>query len=321
MDVFTVAEHREGELKPESLELLNLANLTKGNGRSHAIILGKNAGRIGEPLAKYADNVWAVENEALETVNPELYVDIVHQIVAEKKAALVLLGDTPFGKETAPCLAVKLNAPVQTDVIRVEVSNKVSISKKVCQGKAVMDIELIKSDFYVLTVRQGVFREGPQVTGDIEVLPIKPTLVPRRNFVKYIEPEVGEVDISKEEVVVTVGRGIGDSSKMSLAEDLARLLGGVTAGSRPVIDNGWLPKDRQVGSSGRVISPKCYLALGVSGASQHVAGMRDSGLIIAINKDSEAPIFGVAEYCVNGDVHEIVPELVKQLRNIKEEHD
>jgi len=129
---------------------------------------------------------------------------------------------------------------------------------------------------------------------------------------------VGEVDISKEDVVVTVGRGIGDSSKMSMAEDLAKLLGGVTAGTRPVIDNGWLPKDRQVGASGRVISPKFYLGLGVSGASQHVAGMRGSGLIIAINKDSEAPIFRVAEYCITGDVHEIVPELVNQILKIKE---
>lgn len=318
MEIFTVSEYSEGGLVPVSFELLHLANSIKEDDKSNAIILGKNAGMVGKPLAEYADKVWAIDDEILEHYNPELYVDIIHQLLGENKPALVLFGDTPFGKETAPCLAVKLNAPVQTDVISVEISEEVSISKYVCQGKAMIDTNLRKSDFYVLTVRQNIFREGLEVNGDIEIVSIKPSIAPRRNFVKHIEPEVGEVDITKEDVVVTVGRGIGDRSKMDMAEDLAKLLAGVTAGSRPVIDNGWLPKDRQVGSSGRVIRPKCYLGLGVSGASQHVAGMRDSGLIIAINKDSEAPIFGVAEYCVTGDVHEIVPELVNQIRNIKE---
>ena len=317
MEVFTVAEHSQGEPASVSFELLNLANLIKGDGKSNAIILGKNAGTVGKPLANYADKVWAVDDEALENYNPELYMDIIHQILGGNKPALVLFGDTPFGKETAPCLAVKLNAPVQTDVISVEVSDEVSISRYLCQGKALIDMVLRKSEFYVLTVRQNVFREGPQVTGEIEVVSIKPSIAPRRNFVKHIELEVGEVDISIEDAVVTVGRGIGDASNMVIAEDLAKLLGGVTAGTRPVIDNGWLPKDRQVGQSGRVISPRLYFGLGVSGASQHVAGMRDSGLIIAINKDPDTPIFGVAEYCVTGDVNELVPELINQIRKIK----
>lgn len=317
MEVVTVAEHNEGELASVSLELLNLANLIKGDGRSNAIILGKNAGKVGEPLTKYADKVWAVDDEALENYNPELYIDIIHQILGGNNPALVLFGDTPFGKETAPCLAVKLNAPIQTDVINVEVSDEVCISKYLCQGKAVIDMELKKSEFYVLTVRQRVFKEGPEVRGDIEVVSIKSSIAPKRKFIKYIEPEIGEVDISKEDVVVTVGRGVGDASKMSMAEDLAKLLGGVVAGSRPAIDNGWLSKDRQVGSSGKVINPKLYFGLGVSGASQHVSGMKDSDLIIAINKDPEAPIFGVAEYCIIGDIVQIVPAVINKLAQIK----
>ena len=317
MEIFAVAEHCEGELASVSFELLHLANRIKGAGKSNAIILGKNAGTVGEPLAKYADKVWAIEDEALGSYNPELCTDIIRQVLGEHKPALVLFGDTPFGKETAPCLAVKLKAPVQTDVIRVEVSDEVRVSKYLCQGKAVIDMVLRKSEFYVLTVRQNVFREGLQVTGQIELVSLKPSLAPRRTFVKYIEPEVGEVDITTKDVVVTVGRGIGDASKMNIAEDLAKLLGGVVAGTRPVIDNGWLPKDRQVGQSGKVIRPKLYFGLGVSGASQHVAGMKESGLIIAINKDPDAPIFGVAEYCVAGDVHEIVPELINQIQKVK----
>jgi electron transfer flavoprotein alpha subunit len=317
MEIFAVAEHRVGELSPVSFELLNLANLIKGDGKSNAVVLGKNAGKVAEPLAKYADRVWAVEDEALENDNPELCMDVIQQIIKAKKPALLLFGDTPFGKETAPYLAVKLNAPVQTDVIRVEVSHEVRISKYLCQGKAVMDVALGEAEFYVLTVRQRVFKGGPQVTGEVDVVSLKPSIAARRNFVKYIEPEVGDIDISKEEIVITVGRGIGDSSKMSVAEDLAKLLGGVTAGTRPAVDNGWLSKDRQVGQSGKVITPRLYFGLGVSGASQHIAGMRDSDLIIAINSDPDAPIFGVAEYGVVGDVREVVPVLIEQIRQIK----
>lgn len=318
MDIFIVAEHSKGELVPVSFELLNCANMIKGDGKSNAIIMGKDAGEMGELLAEYADKVWVMKDEAFESYNPELFVDIIHQILGENKPALLLFGDTPFGKETAPLLAVRLSAPVQTDVINIEISDKVNISKYVCQGKAVMDMELRNSEFYVLTIRQNIFKDGPRVSGAIEMVSISPSISPRRNFVKYIDPTIGEVDISKEDIVVTIGRGIGDASKMSIAEDLALILGGVTAGTRPAIDNGWLPKDRQVGQSGKVISPKLYFGLGVSGASQHVAGMKDSGLIIAINKDPDAPIFGVAEYCVAGDVHQIIPELLNQIRKVKE---
>jgi electron transfer flavoprotein alpha subunit len=317
MEVYTIAEHNEGNLASVSCELLNLANSIKGDGKSNAIILGGDAGSIGESLTKNADKVWAVNDDAFDNFNPELYIDIIQKIVGENKPALILFGDTPFGKETAPCLAVKLNAPVQSDVIKVEVAEEVSVSKFLCQGKTMVDMALVKSDFYVLTVRESIFKDGLELNGEIEVVSLEPSIEPRRGFVKYIEPEAGEIDITKEDVVVTVGRGIGDASKMGMAEDLAAALSGVTAGTRPAIDNKWLSKDRQVGASGKTIIPKFYMALGVSGASQHVAGMKDSDLIIAINKDPDAPIFGVAEYYIVGDVNEIVPELTNQIQKAK----
>jgi len=318
MQIFAVAEHSRGELVSVSFELLNLANLIKGGGKSNAIVLSKNARVFAEQLAKYADKVWAIEDEAFENYNPELYIDVISQMMLrENKPALVLIGDTSFGKEFAPCLAVKLNAPVQTDVVGIDLSDGVSISKYISQGKVMIDMALRNSEFYVLTVRQKVFKEGPEVRGDIQVISEKHSIAPRRKFIKYIEPEVGEVDISRENVLVTVGRGIGDLSKMKIAEELAKLLGGVVAASRPVVDYGWLPKDRQVGISGKVVDPKLYLGLGVSGASQHVMGMSDSELIIAINKDPEAPIFEVAEYGIVGDIFEIVPKVVNKLRQIK----
>ena len=317
MQIFAIAEYRRGELASASFELLNLANLIKEGGQSNAIVLGKNSRVFAEQLAKYADKVWAVEDEALENYDPELYIDVIFELLRRNKPALLLISDTSFGREFAPCLAVKLNAPVQTDVVGVDLSDGVSITRYISQGKVMIDMKLRNSEFYVLTIRQRIFKEGPEVRGDIEVISIKPSIVPRRSFIKYIDPQVGEVDITREDVLVTVGRGIGDLSKMNIAEELAKLLGGVVAGSRPVVDYGWLPKDRQVGVSGKAVNPKLYLGLGVSGAFQHIMGMSDSELIIAINKDPEAPIFEVAEYGIIGDIFEIVPELVHKLRQIK----
>ena len=318
MDVFIVAEHRNGELASISFELLNLANSIKGVNNSIAIVLSQNSKAMAEQLAKYADKVWAIEDGMFTYYNPEVYTEVIQTLIKGNKSALVLIGDTSSGRELAPYLALKLDAPVQTDVVDVDVTaDEVSISKYLFQGKVMIDMELRRAEFYVLTVRQGIFKDCPEIRGNIEVIEVKPSIIPRREFIKYVEPEVGDVDISKEDILVTVGRGIADPSKMGIAEELANLLGGVLAGSRPAVDYGWLPKDRQVGISGKVVSPKLYLGLGVSGASQHVMGMKDSELIIAINKDPEAPIFQVAEYGISGDIFEIVPEIISQLRQVK----
>ena len=317
MEIFAIAEHRRGELHPVSFELLNLTNLLKGGGKSNAVVLGKNAHVFAEQLAKYADKVLAIEDEALENYDPELYSDVILQVLKGDKPALVLIGNTIPGAELAPCLAVRLNASVQTDVVNVEISDGIRISKYICQGKVMVDVKLRNSEFYVLSVRQGVFKNGPEVRGNFEVISIKPSTAPRRKFIKYIEPEIGEVDISKEDVLITVGRGLKDSSNMVIAEELAKLLGGVVAGTRPTVDYGWLSKDRQVGTSGKTVTPKLYLGVGISGAFQHVMGMKDSELIIAINKDPRAPIFAVAEYGIIGDIFEIVPKVIDKLRQIK----
>jgi electron transfer flavoprotein alpha subunit len=314
MEIFTIAEHRRGELNPVSFELLNLTNLIKGDGKSNAIVLGNNARVFAEQLAKYADKVLAIEDEALENYSPELYSDVILQVLKGDKPTLVLIGNTTSGIELAACLAVKLNSPVQSDVVNVEISDGISISKYICQGKVMVDMKLRNSEFYVLLVRQGVFKNGPEIRGNFEVISIKPSTAPRRKFIKFIEPESGEVDISKEDILITVGRGLKDSSNMVIIEELAKLLGGVVAGTRPTIDYGWLPKDRQVGTSGKTVTPKLYLGVGISGASQHVMGMKDSELIIAINKDPTAPIFEVAEYGIIGDIFDIVPKVIDKLR-------
>ncbi len=316
MKIFCVAEYRFDELNPLSVELLNLANQIKGDGSSEAVVIGKDVGKYAEELAKYADKVWKIEDESLENYNPELYIDVLMQLIEKEKPDMVLVGNTSQGGEFAPYLAAKMNAPIATDVVGVDVSDGVKVSRYLMQGKLMVDLKL-KSTPCVLTVRQGVFKEGPEVNGEIVDAGIKPTKEPARKFLGYIEPEVGEVDIAQADIIVSVGRGIEDASNIELAEELAQLLGGVVAGSRPVIDNGWLPKDRQVGISGKVVKPKLYLALGISGAFQHVMGMKDSELIIAINKDPEAPIFGVAHYGAVADLFDVVPEMIEKLKELK----
>lgn len=317
MRVFAVAEIRLGELDPVSVELLNLANAIKGDGKSEAVVIGKDVGKFAEELAKYADVVWKIEDESLENYNPELYADVLLQLFEREKPNLILFPNSSRGAELAPLVASKLNAPIATDVVGVEVKDGIKVSRYIFQGKLMVDIMLKKAECYVLTVRQGVFKEGEETKGEVKEAGIKPSITPRREFVGIIEPEVGEVDISQADIIVSVGRGIEDASNIELAEELAKLLGGVVAGSRPVIDNGWLPKDRQVGISGKTVKPKLYLALGISGAFQHVMGMKDSELIIAVNKDPEAPIFGVAHYGIVGDIFEIVPVLIEKLQKIK----
>ena len=318
MHVFCVAENTNGKLSDMSFELLNLANTIKGEGKSSILVLGRNIGVFADELSKYADTVLAIDDEGLSNYNPELYSGYICNTVQKNDQALILFGDTPFGREVAPYLAAKLKAPVQTDVVAVDLSDGVSISRHLWQDKVMVDMKLAGSDFYVLTVRQNVFKTGPEVGGEIIQISDRLSLSSKRRFVRYIEPEsgvgAGDVDITKKDVLVTVGRGIGGASNIKMAEDLAELLGGAVAASRPVVDNGWLPQSRQVGVSGKMVRPKLYISLGVSGSTQHVAGMNNSELVIAVNKDPEAPIFQVAHYYVCGDMFAILPGLIDKLR-------
>ena len=317
MRVFAIAEIGSKELDPVSIELLNLANAIKGDGTSEAVVIGDDVSSYAEELAQHADRVWKVEDSELKNYNPELYVDVLLQLFSKEKPDVVLVANSSRGAEYAPVLAVKLNAPVVTDIVGLDVSNGVRATRYIFQGKLLVDVLVREAETYVFTVRQGVFKDECTVQGEIVDSGIKPSAEVKREFVGIVEPEAGEVDISQADVVVSVGRGIDDASNIELAEELAEVLGGVVAGSRPVIDSGWLPKDRQVGISGKTVKPKLYLALGISGAFQHIMGMKDSELIVAVNKDPEAPIFGVAQYGIVGDIFDVVPALIEKLREIK----
>ncbi|MEM3464839.1 MAG: electron transfer flavoprotein subunit alpha/FixB family protein [Candidatus Jordarchaeales archaeon] len=310
MRVFAVAEHRLGEINPVSLELLNFANKIKGDGTSEAVIVGDDVRALSSVLASCADKVWALSGSQLEHYNPESHADVLLQLFEKEPPDLVLLGNTSQGCELAPLLAVRLRCPIVTDVVGASVEGGLIVSRYIYQGKLMVDLKLNRTPC-VLTVRQGVFKEGIELRGEVTELRLTPSKPLRRRFSRIIEPEEGEIDVSKAEVIVAVGRGAAPSLK--LAEKLASLLNGAVAGSRPVIDSGLLAKDRQVGISGKTVKPKVYLALGISGAFQHVMGMKDSELIIAVNKDPQAPIFNVAHYGVIADVQELLPKLLSKV--------
>ena len=317
-EIAVLAEHRRGEIREITLEILTFARrLAEKTGHAvTAIILGNNVDDEAGILAGYCDEVVQVEDERLGFFVSDLYQEVLKSIIEERRPRLLLMGHTSYGIELAPSLAVSLNVPLMTDCVNVELAeDKVSVVRPMYGGKLYARINIKSSGTVILTLSQGIAKPS-KLDGKGEIIKVKPTIArkPRKKFIGYVEPERGEVDISSADVIVAVGRGIHDSSNLPMADELAKLLGGVLACSRPIVDKGWLPPDRQVGSSGKTVKPKLYMALGISGAFQHIQGMKNSQLIIAVNKDPNAPIFNIAHYGVVEDMFKIMPLLIEKIK-------
>ncbi len=318
-EIFVLAEHRQGELRDVTFEML-------GKGQElaaamdeplTAVLLGHSVDGFATELAKQASQVLVAEDERLEHFNSAAYQQVLAHLITGRKPSLVLIGHSACGMDLAPSLATQLDLPLVTDCVGLEVEDgQLFAVREMYGGKVSARIAFRQADVYMATVRQAAFpfEEGELLSGEIIAVdsPLTEEIKSKR-FIEYVEAAVGEVDISQADVVVAVGRGIKEEDNMSLVERLAEALGGVLAGSRPVVDAGWLPPDRQVGQSGRTVKPKLYLAVGISGASQHVVGMRASSTIVAINKDPDAPIFKVAHYGIVDDLLKVVPALTAQL--------
>lgn len=320
-EVIVLAEHRRNEIRDITFEMLTKGRQLTEKIRSElvAVIFGKNIRDKAEILAKYADKVLLVDDDRFEFFNSDVYQQALSMIIRERKPLLTMIGHTSYGLDLAPSLAVSLNIPLVTDCLELEFSNGSLIAtRQMYGGKIYCKILVKKSESYIATIRQGIITpiEG-KTRGEIIELP-PPVIDPvKKKFIEYVLPTVGEVDISSADILVAIGRGIKDQANIPLAEELAKTLGGVLACSRPIVDKGWLPSDRQVGSSGKTVKPKLYLALGISGAFQHIIGMKNSQLIIAINKDPNAPIFNVAHYGVVEDLFKIVPILVDKIKEVR----
>lgn len=322
-EIFVLAEHRQGQLRDITFEMLTKGKelAEKTNTELTAVLLGKDVKEHAKLLSGYAKRVLLVEDAKLESFNSEAYQKVLSSLIKERKPLVTLIGHTSFGVDLAPSLAYSLNTPLATDCIDFRFENeKLTVTRQMYGGKVNVDGTLRKAESYILTVRPATFQPEKIASSNGEIIELPSPLTEEtteKRFIEYVLPPPGGVDITAADVLIGIGRGIKDIAEIPQVDELANTIGGVLACSRPIVDKGWLPNDRQVGSSGKTVKPKLYIALGISGAFQHVLGMKNSDLIIAVNKDPNAPIFSVADYGVVEDLFKIVLSLKNKISELK----
>jgi electron transfer flavoprotein alpha subunit len=322
-EIFVLVEHRQGKIRDITHEMLAAGEkLASQQGvSSTAVLLGHRAKDLAEELALRGSKVVVVEDAQLEHFNSIPYQKVLSSLIAKYQPLLTLIGHTAFGMDLAPSLSVELGFPLVTDCIDLSFEeNRLKAVRSIYGGKVNANVSLRQSKGYVATVRPGVFSPGPpsEKKGGIimESSPLQGS-IDAKKFIEYIEAPITGEDITQAEIIVSVGQGIGGPEHIPMIEEVAKSLGGVVACSRPVVDRNWLPKERQVGISGKTVKPKVYIAIGISGAFQHVTAMQGSETIIAINKDSRAPIFGVADYGIVDDFLNVIPILKEKAKGMK----
>lgn len=318
-DILFLVEHLHGKVLDISYILAAQAKelASQTGGKSIAVILGKDLKKISWDLS--ADELWLCDHPTLAEFTAEGYVEVLRNLVHKHQPGLVFFGDSSIGGETASTLAAKLNLPIANNVVEVcKEGDRFVYSGKLFAGKMAIKGEL-SGNCVLIAIQPGGFKVE-QGKGAIEIVSEMdvPDLSGLRTKVRKInEPEAGDVDITEQKVLVVVGRGIQQGDNMELAEELATELGTVVAGSRPVIDQAWLPITRLIGKSGKAVKPAVYLAFGISGAPEHTETIMDSEVIIAINTDEKAPIFNIAKYGAVADMLDVMPALTQQIRRLK----
>ncbi len=319
--VLIVAEHREGKIQGPTLEMIAKGRdmVTKHGGKLSIVLFGHGVDAMAAELAQYpVDQVLQGEHEALKFYTPEGYAQALRAAVDSVDPLIILIAHTTQGYDFAPRLAAEWNLPLASGVVDVAVEGQtLVVTRRVLNEKIAVDIEMSGAQRYIVTIRAATFKPAEKCGAGAQVnkinIQVDPTKIVRK-VLGIEKPQVADVDISAADVIVAVGRGIGKKENLVLVQDLAKMLNGVVGASRPITDAEWLPKTRQVGQSGKTVKAKLYIACGISGAMQHVAGMKDSGLIIAVNTDPGAPIFEYAHYGIVGNVLEVLPALMKSLK-------
>jgi electron transfer flavoprotein alpha subunit len=324
--ILVIVEQREGKLNRVSWETIaaGQAIAAETGWTLEAAVAGANVSAIASEVAqKKVSKVYDVESAKLEPYTPDAFAHALKDFLGKHPAKLVLMPHTYQVRDFVPKLATAMETTAITDAIgyRHE-SGKVVFTRQMFQGKFVADVSFAGSGPCFVTFQNGSFR-GDKAEAGAAPAPIEKVNVEVPNDVVRNKPQEvfkeakQAVDLTQAEIIVSVGRGIKEQKNIELAKQLADALGGELAASRPICDNGWLPMDRQIGSSGQTVAPKLYLALGISGAIQHIVGMKGARNIIAINKDSEAPIFEISDYAVVGNLFDIVPPLIEEIKKAK----
>lgn len=324
--ILVVVEQREGKLNRVSFETLTGAQAIAAQTGwvLEAAVVGNGVGDVAsEVAAKKVARVYDIESPKLESYTPDGFVAALKGFVEQKQPKLVLMPHTYQVRDFAPRLATMLNRALICDAIGFKYeSGKLLFTRPMFQGKFVADVSFDGDAPYFATFQSGAYRGDLVEAGDAPA-PVETVSAEIADGAIRNKPEAPfkeakqAVDLTQAEIIVSVGRGIKEQKNIELAQQLAAALGGEIAASRPICDSGWLPMDRQVGSSGQTVAPKLYLALGISGAIQHLVGMKGARSVIAINKDSEAPIFEIADIAVVGNLFDIVPPLIEEVKKAK----
>jgi len=328
--ILVVVEQREGKLNRVSWETITAGQViaAQTGWTLEAAVVGSNSGSgiaaiAAEVAAKKLAKVYAVESARLEPYTPDAFAYALQQLLEKHPAKLVLMPHTYQVRDFVPKLATALQTTAISDVIgfRSE-AGKLLFTRQMFQGKFVADVSFAGNGPCFVTFQNGSYRadkvEAGAAAAPVETVNVEiPDGIIRNKPEEVFKEAKQAVDLTQAEIIVSVGRGIKEQKNIDLAKQLADALGGELAASRPICDNGWLPMDRQIGSSGQTVAPKLYLALGISGTIQHIVGMKGSRSIVAINKDSEAPIFEIADYAIVGNLFDIVPPLIEEVKKAK----
>jgi electron transfer flavoprotein alpha subunit len=324
--ILVVVEQREGKLNRVSWETITAGQaIAAATGWAlEAAVVGSGVNSIASEVAgKKVAKVYDIESPKLEPYTPDALAAGLKQFLESKQPKLVLMPHTYHVRDFVPKLATAMGRTVISDCIGLkQESGKLVFTRQMFQGKLAADVSFTSDAPWFVTFQNGAFRgdkaEAGAAAAAVETVNVEIADGVIRNKPQEVFKEAKQaVDLTQAEIIVAVGRGIKEQKNIEIAKNLADALGGDLAASRPICDSGWLPMDRQIGSSGQTVAPKLYLALGISGAIQHIVGMKGSRAIIAVNKDSEAPIFEIADYAVVGNLFDIVPPLIEEVKKAK----
>jgi len=315
--IFAYIEHKGGVADDSAVELVAAAKTIDAAAAPTAVLTGWGADldAVSTALCPSYSEVWKIANEALAYPNAELVRKALVKVIPE--GSIVLIPHAHFGVDLGPGLSVKLNSPFVSDVLGIEglEGGWLKVVRQEFGGQVNAHVRCDVSSGAVISIRPGAFNpvESAPVGGHIVGKSVC-ALEAGRRYLETIVAESGDVDITKHQVLVSIGRGIQEKDNVGIAQDLADALGAAVSCSRPVVDAKWLEKSRQVGSSGQTVKPKVYLACGISGSFQHLAGLKGNPFIVAINKNPKAPIFQVADVGIVDDILEFLPELTNKIR-------
>ena len=322
--ILVVVEQQAGKLNRVSLETVAAAQaIAKDTGWQVEIaVLGSGIGAVAQELAtKKAAKVYAIESPQLAAYTSDAYVYVLREFLKTHTPKLILMPHTYQVRDFVPSLALAMGKTVIPDAIGYKYENgKLLFTRQMFQGKFAADVSFAGDGPWLATFQNAAFRGDLAETGTapVETLNIPvPDGVIRVAAHEIFKEAKQAVDLSQAEVIVAVGRGIKEQKNMAMVEDLAKALGGEVAASRPICDAGWLPLERQIGSSGQTVAPKLYIALGISGAIQHIVGMKGARSIVAVNKDAEAPIFEIADIGIVGNIFDVIPALTEEIKKAK----